>query len=140
PATQAYFDAVVTTKNQSLTSTESGGSFSTFYAHTLTPSFSFNHTRGTPSFPTGGANFSTTFEYTGGLLGGNINYYRPTADFRYFHPMNHGRNVLAVRLLASFVHGFQGTAVPYYQRFFAGGDFDIRGFDFRALSPIAFIT
>jgi len=38
------------------------------------------------------------------------------------------------------VHGFSGTAVPYYERFFMGGDFDIRGFDFRAISPIAWVT
>jgi len=140
PATGDFFNAVITRKNQSLTSTSSGTDFADFYAHTLIPSYTFNHNQGNPTFPSGGSSLSTTFEYTGGLLGGNVNYYRPTLDFRYFHPMNHGRNVLAVRLLASFVHGFQGTAVPYYQRFFAGGDFDIRGFDFRALSPIAFIT
>jgi outer membrane protein insertion porin family len=140
PATQTYFDGVVTQNGQSLTSATGGGSFSTFYAHTLIPSFSFNHTRGNPTFPTGGASFTTTFEYTGGLIGGNVNYYRPTMDFRYFHPINKGRNVLAFRLLGSFVHGFNGTSVPYYQRFFVGGDFDIRGFDFRAVSPIAFVT
>jgi len=38
------------------------------------------------------------------------------------------------------VQGFGGTAVPYYQRYFLGGDFDIRGFDFRAISPIAFVV
>src|SRR5213594_1906828 len=140
PATGDFFSAVITRNNQSLTETSSGTNFANFYAHTLIPSFTFNHTQGNPIFPTGGSSLTTTFEYTGGLLGGNVNYYRPTLDFRHFHPMNPGRNVLAVRLLASFVHGFQGTAVPYYQRFFAGGDFDIRGFDFRALSPIAFIT
>ena len=140
PATGEYFNAVITQNNQSLTSTPSGTGFSNFYAHTLIPSFSFNHTQGNPSFPTGGSSFSTTVEYTGGILGGTVNYYRPTMDFRYFHPMNKGRNVLAVRLLGSFVHGFDGTAVPYYQRFFVGGDFDIRGFDFRAVSPIAFIV
>src|SRR5438034_1898512 len=140
PATGDFFNAVITRNNQSLTSPSSGTNFADFYAHTLIPSFTFNHTQGNPTLPPGVSSISTTLEYTGGLLGGNVNYYRPTLDFRHFHPMNHGRNVLAVRLLASFVHGFQGTAVPYYQRFFAGGDFDIRGFDFRALSPIAFIT
>jgi outer membrane protein insertion porin family len=140
PATQDYFSAVITQDNQSLTSAAGGGSFSTFHAHTLTPSFSFNHTQGSPAFPIRGTSLSTTFEFTGGLLGGTVNYYRPSLDFRYFHPMNKGRNVLAIRLLGSFIHGFDGTAVPYYQRFFVGGDFDIRGFDFRAISPIAFIT
>lgn len=137
PATQDYFSSVVTQSGQTLTS---DGSFSTFYAHSLTPSFSFNHAQGSPSFPTGGATLSTTFEYTGGLIGGNVNYYRPALDFRYFHAVNKGRNVVAFRALGSFIHGFNGTAVPYYQRLFVGGDFDIRGFDFRAISPIAFIT
>jgi outer membrane protein insertion porin family len=139
PATEEYFSAVITQNNQTLTN-GTGGSFSTFYAHSLTPSFSFNHTQGSPAFPVQGTSLSTTFEYTGGLLGGTVNYYRPAMDFRYFHPMNKGRNVIAVRLLGAFIHGFNATAVPYYQRFFVGGDFDIRGFDFRAISPIAFIT
>jgi outer membrane protein insertion porin family len=139
PATQEYFSSVITQNSQSPAS-PGGGSFSTFYAHTLTPSFSFNHTQGSPVFPVGGTSLSTTFEYTGGLLGGTVNYYRPALDFRYFHPTNKRRNVVAVRLLGSFIHGFNGTAVPYYQRFFVGGDFDIRGFDFRAVSPVAFLT
>jgi outer membrane protein insertion porin family len=54
--------------------------------------------------------------------------------------MNKGRNTLALRFLGSFVQGFSGTAVPFYERFFLGGDFDIRGFDFRAVSPIAMVV
>jgi outer membrane protein insertion porin family len=42
-----------------------------------------------------------------------------------------------MRFLGSYVHGFGGTAVPYYQRLFLGGDFDIRGFNFREITPIA---
>ena len=38
------------------------------------------------------------------------------------------------------MNGFGGTAVPYYQRFFLGGDFDIRGFDFRQVTPIAYVV
>src|SRR5262249_16728029 len=80
------------------------------------------------------------FEFTGGFLGGNTNYYRPSGEFRYYRPMNHGRNTLAMRLMGSYVQSFTDLSVPFYERFFAGGDFDIRGFDFRTLSPISFIT
>jgi outer membrane protein insertion porin family len=45
-----------------------------------------------------------------------------------------------MRVMTSYVHGFGGTSVPYYQRLFLGGDFDIRGFDFREITPIAYIT
>src|SRR5262249_40220192 len=93
PATEEFFSAVITQNNQSVTST-TGGSFSTFYGHTLTPTFSFNHTQGSPVFPIKGASLSTTYEYTGGLLGGTVNYYRPALDFRYFHPTNKGKNVI----------------------------------------------
>src|SRR5204863_1939684 len=140
PATQDYFSAVKTQQDQSFISSQGGGGFSNFHAHTLIPSFSFNKTNGPAISPTSGSSLSTTFEYTGGFLGGTVNYFRPTMDYRFYKPMNKGRNTLAVRFLSSFVNGFGGTAVPYYQRFFMGGDFDIRGFDFRAVSPIAFVV
>ena len=139
PATEEYFQGVRTQENDSFIGGNTG-SFSTFHAHSVTPSFSFNRTNGSPISPTSGQSLSATFEFTGGALGGNVNYYRPTFDYRYYLPMNRRRNTLAIRLLGSYVQGFRGTSVPYYQRFFMGGDFDIRGFEFRAVSPIAFVV
>jgi outer membrane protein insertion porin family len=139
-ATEDYFGAVKTQQDQSFISTQGGGGFSDFHAHSLIPSFSYNRTNGPAISPTSGHSLSTTFEFTGGFLGGTVNYYRPTVDFRYFKPMNKGRNTLAVRFISSYVSGFSGTAVPYYQRFFLGGDFDIRGFDFRQITPIAYVV
>jgi outer membrane protein insertion porin family len=139
PATADFFGAVKTQTDQSLTS-QTGTNFSNFWAHSLTPSFSTNHTKGIAFNPSSGFSVTTTFEYTGGPLGGTVNYFRPAVDFRYFHPMNHRRNTFAMRFLTSYVHGFSGTAVPYYQRLFLGGDFDIRGFDFREITPIAFLV
>src|SRR5499427_5066598 len=139
-ATEEYFNSVRTQQDQSFISTAGGGGFSDFHAHTFIPSFSFNRTNGPAISPTNGSSLSTTFEYAGGILGGTVNYYRPTLDYRFFHPMNKGRNTLAIRFLSSFVSGFRGTAVPYYQRFFLGGDFDIRGFDFRQITPIAHVV
>src|SRR6266446_319979 len=138
-ATEEYFQGVKTQESQSFIS-GTGGSFSAFNAHKLIPSFSRNRTQGSPIFPLGGSSLSATFEFTGGFLGGNVKYIRPTLDYRYFKPMNKGRNILAVRFLGSHVQGFGGVSVPYYERFFMGGDFDIRGFDFRSISPIAFVT
>jgi len=139
-ATQDYFSAVKTQNDQSFINTEGGGGFSDFRARTLIPSFSFNRTNGPAIMPTSGSSLSATFEYTGGFLGGTVNYIRPTIDYRFFKPMNKGRNTLAVRLLAAYVSGFNNTAVPYYQRFFMGGDFDIRGFDFREITPMAHVV
>jgi outer membrane protein insertion porin family len=135
PATQEYFSAV-SSQNQNFVT---GQGFTTFGARRVLPSYSYS-TVNNPYNPTRGHSFTGTFEFTGGFLGGDINFYRPSGDFRYYRPMNNGRNTFAMRLMASYIQSFTNLSVPFYERFFAGGDFDIRGFDFRSLSPISFIT
>jgi outer membrane protein insertion porin family len=135
PATQAYFSAVAS-QNQNFIV---GNSPQSFNARRVIPSYTYS-TVNNPYNPTRGHSFTGTFEFTGGFLGGDINFYRPSVDFRYYRPVNHGRNVFAMRAMASYIQSFTNLSVPFYERFFAGGDFDIRGFDFRTLSPISFIT
>ncbi|HEY2381807.1 MAG TPA: outer membrane protein assembly factor BamA [Terriglobia bacterium] len=135
PATQAYFSAVQSQNQNFLT----GSSFTNFEARRVLPSYTYS-TVNNPYNPKSGKSFTLTFEFTGGFLGGTINFYRPSGDFRYYHPMNHGRNTFAMRAMTSYIQSFTNLSVPFYERFFAGGDFDIRGFDFRTLSPISFIT
>jgi len=137
PATQDYFSAVRTQEKEQFIN--GVGSFGTFRARKLIPTYSFNSTD-SPMFPHRGQAFTGTFEYTGGFLGGNVNYFRPTVEYRYFRPINKKRNTLAFRFMGSHIRGFNGLSVPFYERFFMGGDFDIRGFDFRQVSPLAFIT
>ena len=40
----------------------------------------------------------------------------------------------------SFITGYGGHVTPPFERFFMGGDTDIRGFDIRAISPVAFFV
>jgi outer membrane protein insertion porin family len=136
PATQVYFQNVRSSESQSFTA---NGSFGVYRTRKLIPSFSYN-TVDNPYYPSKGKSLSLTFEYNGGPLGGNTNYFRPTAEFRYFRPHTRHGNVIAMRIMGSHVRGFNGTAVPFYERFFPGGDYDIRGFDFRSIGPISFLT
>jgi outer membrane protein insertion porin family len=137
PATRDYFSAVRTQQREQFIDT--GGSFSTFKARKITPTYSYN-TTDSAMFPHKGQAFTATFEFTGGFLGGNVSYYRPTLEYRYFRPINKNRNTLAFRFLGSHIRGFSNLSVPFYERFFLGGDFDVRGFDFRQISPLAFVT
>ena len=135
PATQAYFSAVAA-QNQNFIV---GGVPNVFNARRVVPTYTYNTTN-SAYYPTQGYSFTGSFEFTGGFLGGDVNYYRPIGEFRFYYPMDHGRNTLAMRVMGSFVQSFTNLSLPFYERFFAGGDFDIRGFDFRTLSPISFIT
>ncbi len=87
--------------------------------------------------PTAGKYFFAGMGYEG--LGGNVNALLPSFEMKYFHPINHHRNVLAFHLLTSFATGYGSQVLPPYNRLFTGGEQSVRGFDFYAISPWAFL-
>jgi outer membrane protein insertion porin family len=125
---------------------------SNIHSHKITPSYSFS-TVDHPFTPHSGKSLFLGMDFQGGFLGGNVNSYRPVIDFKYFHAVNKGRHVVGVHFLGSYVSGFGSTTIPDpshpgqtivtplvappYERFYTGGEDSIRGFDIRAVSPIA---
>ena len=87
--------------------------------------------------PTRGTGVSVSLELAG--LGGNIRTWRPTVDYRWFHPAG-GNRVFGMHLLGSTQSGYGGRLIPPFSRFYVGGETDIRGFDFFTISPIVFIA
>jgi len=63
-------------------------------------------------------------------------------EVKYFHPVQHVRSdkptAIGMRLLASTVTGYGGRVAPPFSRFYIGGEMDVRGFDIRTVSPVAF--
>jgi len=104
----------------------------------LTPSITYN-TVNHPVNPTGGKSYYYSVALSGGPLGGNVNSLTNIFDWKYFRPINKRRNVLGFHASSAFTTGFGGKEVPPYSRFYMGGENDIRGFDVRSISPVAFI-
>lgn len=82
--------------------------------------------------PTEGNNFEAALEY----MFGDYTYPIATVeDSQFFtlyeRPDGSGRHVLALRGMA----GFAGSETPAFDRFFAGGNHTLRGFDFRGVGP-----
>jgi outer membrane protein insertion porin family len=107
-------------------------------ASTITASITQN-TINNPINATNGRSYFYSIAFTGGPLGGNVNTITNTGEFKYFHPINHKRNAIGVRFLASWTTGYGGIEPPPYSRFYMGGENDIRGFDIRAISPVTYI-
>jgi len=104
----------------------------------VTPSFSFNTIGPNPIRPHSGRSFYVSSEVAG--LGGNVKFYRPLVSFTQFIPIpSKGANTLGVRLQGSFINGFGGLGAPPYQRFYMGGEGDLRGFDIRTVSPYVLV-
>jgi outer membrane protein insertion porin family len=105
----------------------------------IIPSFTYNSVNH-PITPTGGKSLSVSLQYSGSFLGGNVNQILPTVDGKYFHrsPINH-KHVIGAHLLGKFVTGYDGKVAPPLNRFYMGGENDIRGFDIWSISPVAYI-
>ncbi|MGB7553710.1 MAG: outer membrane protein assembly factor BamA [Candidatus Korobacteraceae bacterium] len=101
----------------------------------IVPNFSYNKIDN-PQRPHSGQSLYVATEFAG--LGGNTNYIKPVAEYKKFIPVNKGRNTLGFRVLGSWISGYGGQVAPPFDRFYMGGDTDIRGFDIRAISPVAF--
>ena len=92
----------------------------------------FNATRGTS------LNLSTAI--SGGILGGDFSMIRPVAEYRHFFQdrwLSGGHNVFAFRLMGQYIQPYHGSYIPFYERFYIGGEDTIRGFDIRSISPLA---
>ena len=100
------------------------------------PSFSINTVDAAYS-PKSGTSFFVGGEIAG--LGGTVRSFRPIIQYKHFIPMQKRRNTIGYNLQASFLSGYGGVVAPPFQRFYMGGENDLRGFDIRSVSPVAFL-
>ena len=100
------------------------------------PNFSTN-TIDSQISPHNGRQFTVGAEIAG--IGGTVNSVRPIVAYKRFIPVQNRRNAIGFNVQGSFISGFGGLVAPPFQRFYMGGENDIRGFDIRSVSPVAFL-
>jgi outer membrane protein insertion porin family len=100
------------------------------------PNFSSN-TLDSGIFPHSGRSITAGAEFAG--IGGTVRSFRPIVQYKKFIPVQNRRNTVAYSLNGSFITGYAGLVAPPFQRFFMGGENDLRGFDIRSVSPVAFL-
>ncbi len=92
--------------------------------------------------PTKGKYLYAAIGFAGSAIGGNVNTITPVIEAKYFHPVRNIKSdhptAIGMRLLVSSVIGYGGRVVPPFSRFYIGGEMDVRGFDIRTVSPVAF--
>jgi outer membrane protein insertion porin family len=109
----------------------------------LVPNFSFS-TVDYPQRPHTGKSLYFAADISG--IGGNVASVRPVVEFKQFIPMKNfrhdkeGSHTLGYRLLGSYITGYRGLVANPAERFYTGGDQDLRGFDIRTVSPYAFLV
>jgi outer membrane protein insertion porin family len=101
----------------------------------VSPSLVYN-TVDNPYTPRRGMRLTGSTTFAGGPLGGSVNYLRPEAEAVIYRP-HLSRTALGLRGQVGWIRPFGTTQeLPYYQRFFLGGETQIRGVNVRTVGPI----
>jgi outer membrane protein insertion porin family len=107
-------------------------------------SFSYTYnTINNPMRPRTGKEYSVVFQNSG--IWGNVRYITPLVAYKQFRPMHYlmpsptGRNVLGVRAQLGYIQGIGGAVAPPNNRFYSGGEGELRGFDIRSATPYGYV-
>jgi outer membrane protein insertion porin family len=95
-------------------------------------------TRDVLLFPTEGSLVSIRKEFAGGALGGDADYGRlEVQGARFFKTFEAMDQVLSVSGKMGVLGKFDGTKanVPFFEKFFLGGPYNLRGWDYRDAGP-----
>jgi outer membrane protein insertion porin family len=109
----------------------------------LSPSVVYN-TVDSPFTPRSGMKLTASGQITGGPLGGTVNYFRPDLEGILYIPHTR-KTALGLRAQFGMIRPYRDTAVidpatgrsalPFYLRFYMGGEQQIRGYQIRAVGP-----
>jgi outer membrane protein insertion porin family len=136
-ASQTYFQTI---------SFRSGIQGSNALAGIITSQASFTYIYNTvnnPLRPRTGKEFTIAMQTAG--IWGSVRYFSPLVAYKSYRSMHYltpsptGHNVLALRAQLGHIQGFGGDVAPPNNRFYGGGDSELRGFDVRAITPYGYI-
>jgi outer membrane protein insertion porin family len=101
----------------------------------IAPSFSYN-TVDNPIMSHSGTRINANVQLASQMLGGSYDYLKPELEAVFFIPTSR-RTGFGLRGNAGMLHTFASTtALPYYLRYFLGGENQIRGVDIRTVGPL----
>jgi outer membrane protein insertion porin family len=98
----------------------------------ISPSIVYN-TVDNPFAPRAGRKLTATYQYAGGVLGGTSDFIKPEIEVIQYVPLSR-RTALGFRASVGQIRNY-GRDLPYYLRYFMGGELQIRGTDIRTVGP-----
>ncbi len=89
-----------------------------------------------PISPTTGQREEIINDFAGGPVGGQTNIYRVEGHASFWFPtFGYRSQVLSFSGRAGSVMGYDGKSVPYSERYFLGGQYNLRGYAYRWVGP-----
>ena len=110
-----------------------GYGFGKYAVSALIPTV-YRSTVDSPLTPSRGTMLLASLKYAGGPLGGEVDFIKPKLEFTFWHPTL-SKQVFGFHALYEFVKPAGGSQVPFWERFYLGGERDIRGYDIYSIGP-----
>jgi outer membrane protein insertion porin family len=85
--------------------------------------------------PSRGAKHSLFTQYAGGILGGDNYFVKGVLESSWFFPLPLG-TVLNLRGRFGIIEPYGGKETPIYEKFFVGGLYTVRGFEYGMAGPV----
>lgn len=92
-------------------------------------------TRNSTLLPDAGQRTELSVDFAGGPLGGERAYYRAELKSAWYIRGLMKGHVLELAGRTGVADGLNGDEVPFYDRYYLGGLYSLRGFRYRAISP-----
>ena len=88
-----------------------------------------------PLTPSSGTMYSASLKYSGSILGGEIDLWKPRLEFTHYQPLIRGKHTLGFHIEYQFVRAFKDSQIPFWERFYLGGERSIRGYEIYTIGP-----
>jgi outer membrane protein insertion porin family len=88
----------------------------------------YRSTIDSPLTPSRGTLYLASVKYAGTFLGGEIHMVKPRFEFTRYQPITEGQSI-GVHVQYSFAKALRNTEIPFWERFYMGGERDIRGYE-----------
>lgn len=94
----------------------------------------YRSTVDSPLTPTRGTLYLAGMKFAGSFLGGDISLIKPRFEFTHYQPLikNH---VLGFHAEYQFIKRIGDSQIPFWERFFLGGEMSIRGYNIYTIGP-----
>lgn len=96
--------------------------------------FVYRNTVDSPFFPTGGMRCLLSCKWAGSELGSDIQFVKPGFEGAIFFPSirNH---IIGFHLKYQFIKPLKDPEIPFWERFYLGGERSVRGYDVYSIGP-----
>jgi len=99
----------------------------------LTPTI-YRSTIDSPLTPTRGTMYLFSIKFAGSFLGGEIHLIKPHLEWTFFKPV-FANHVIGLHLDYEYVKPLRNSQVPFWEKFYLGGERSIRGYEIYSIGP-----